>query len=183
MAAAFTDASFVAAQLGGLFLATAGIAKVLAPARTAEALLAYGVPHRLPLRKIAILLAICEITTGSAFLVTAHPALAFAVAGWYFLFAGLIAIGRRRGIADCGCLGSAPSAPDSAHLVMNILLGVACATYALRAPGPHRILPPGTALVIGLYGAMLLAGAALLTATIGTRTQISARLRAAGEHS
>lgn len=93
-----------------------------------------GLPWRGP---VVPLMAVAEVVTGAAVVVTgARPALVV-LALWYAGFVGFVAVALRREVplASCGCLGREDTPPTAAHLLVNIVFAVAAAVAAVSPFG------------------------------------------------
>ncbi len=160
-----------------MVFATAGIGKLLDPAGSRDALVAFGTP--LPLARLAApVLPILElaIATALAFESTARLG-ALAAAGLLMLFAGGIANALAHDRApDCHCFGQFHSAPASgAALARNAVLAAAALALAISGPDPSISgwAADRSALELGL-----LTGAVLLAALLWKARETQADRRA-----
>jgi methylamine utilization protein MauE len=149
--------------IAALLLVVGGIAKVFAPADTANALRAVGVPAPPMLVRIG---GAAEAVIGGLAIATADRAAALLVAVSYLAFAGFVGVALRRGspIATCGCFGKADTPPSLVHLFVNV--GAAAAALAIAVdPGdgiadvvsaqPLSGVPYLLLVVVGAYVAFL----------------------------
>jgi hypothetical protein len=104
-------------------LVVSGVAKVRSPRPAAESLLAIGVPVGAWMVRV---LAVAEIVLGVAAILRPTPAVAFAVASAYVLFAvaaSLFLWSPR--VRSCGCMGDRAVPPSVLHVVINLAAAAA----------------------------------------------------------
>lgn len=159
-------------------LVVAGAAKARRPADTARALGALR--HGVPLGPLAIAVpvaAAAEALLGAVALAVPHRPEATAVAASYAAFAAFVVVARRRGgvLATCGCFGTPDTPATRLHVVLDLLLAAAASVVAAEPPqGTTWTALAGSP----LHGAVLLAGAGLLTALVLAAMTGLARLHA-----
>ena len=118
-----------------LLLAVAGSLKVRAPANTATAARALG----LPLTSAAVrAVGGGEVALGAVAVVSGSPPAAAAVAASYVAFAAFVtvALARRLPLSTCGCFGGIDTPPTALHVVVNLAAAGVAVVAALRPPGP-----------------------------------------------
>jgi Methylamine utilisation protein MauE len=135
-------------------LVVSGVAKVRSPRPAAESLFANGVPVGAWMVR---LLAVAEIVLGLAAILRPRPAVAFAVAGAYVLFAvaaSLFLWSPR--VRSCGCMGDRAVPPSVLHVVMNLAAAAFAAAAALT--GVDSL--PSVVATLGWGAPLLVAGSA-----------------------
>ncbi len=123
-------------------LVAAGLGKAIRPDDTARALapLLPGSRARPPaqslVRSVLRAAALAETALGVVALALPRPATAALVALSYLAFAGVVAYAHRRGgpLSTCGCFGRPDTPPTVVHLLLNLALAAAAATFAVAAP-------------------------------------------------
>ncbi len=130
-----------------LVLVVAGTSKVSAPqlvAPTFAALLAGGSGDAPATRRgdgasgvwIARTLGTVELLVGIFALTVGGVGSAVAVAVTYVVFAGVVVMARRRGLASCGCFGLRSAPPSWVHVAVNAVSGAVAVGAAATADGP-----------------------------------------------
>lgn len=126
--------------IAAALLVVAGAAKVARPDDTARALAEIMPGGRrasaTTLRQLVRLGALAEAVLGLVALVLPRPLTAGLVALSYLAFFGTVAAARRRGgpLATCGCFGRPDTEPTKVHLLLDVVLAAAAATFAAAAP-------------------------------------------------
>lgn len=145
-------------------LAVAGVAKLVAPlpTRQAMALLSVAVPPT-----TVRLLGAAEVVLAVTTVVVGGVVLPLVVGALHLAFAGVIAaLLRRPGAASCGCFGSLDTPVSGLHLGAD-LVSAALAFAAAGSPGLREVLdgqPGGGIGYLVLVAAGTMAGVAVLTA-------------------
>lgn len=140
-------------------LVASGIAKIVRPARSAATLSLVRLPAW-----TARPLGVVEVGLGLGALAAGLFAPVVAVA--YLIFAVTAELGRRRGVADCGCFGTTNTPPTLTHVGVNLLAALVAGLAAtgrvdsvveVVAAQPAAGIPYlaaviiGTSLVVALY--------------------------------
>jgi len=130
-----------------LVLVVAGTSKVSAPqlvAPTFAALLS-GRSGKEPAGRsgdgssgvwVARTLGAVELLVGIVALTVGGVAAAVAVAVTYVVFAGVVVMARRRGLASCGCFGLRSAPPSWVHVAVNAVSSAIAVGAAVAADGP-----------------------------------------------
>jgi hypothetical protein len=144
-------------------LAVAGVAKIVSPRPTRQAISLVG----LPMPDVGVrLIGLAEMSIAAATVVVGGTALPIAVGAIHLVFAVVVLILRRRpGATSCGCFGSLDTPVSGLHLVAN-LVSAAIAFAAIGGPGLGSVVAdqPGGGLAYLLLVATGTAGAvAVLT--------------------
>jgi hypothetical protein len=117
-----------------VLLAGAGVLKAWAPADTANALRAVGVPLARTGRIVLVrVVGVVEAVLGVAALLTGNAVPGALVAVSYLAFASFVLVARRRQapISSCGCFGKVDTPPSPVHVVLDLLFaGVAVGAAA-----------------------------------------------------
>lgn len=140
-------------------LVSSGIAKIVRPASAAATLSLVRLP-----RWTARPLGVVEVGLGSGAL--AGLPLAPVVAAAYVIFGVTAELGRRQGVADCGCFGTTKAPPTLTHVGVNLLAALVATLAATGRVGsvagvvaeqpaagvPYLLaVTVGTSLVVALY--------------------------------
>jgi Methylamine utilisation protein MauE len=137
-------------------LVVSGVAKVRSPRPAAAALFAAGVPVT---GWMVRALAIAEIALGVTAILRPTPAVAFAVAGAYVVFAAAAAMFLwSPRVRSCGCLGDRAVPPSVLHVLMNLAAAAFAAAAALT--GVDSL--PSSVTALGWRAALLVAGSAAI---------------------
>jgi hypothetical protein len=152
------DAAFWAVCL---VLVASGATKVADPESFATALgsLGIGGPHRW----IAVIVGLAEIGVGLNALVLGGTLVAALAASAYALFAIVVLVARRRGLASCGCFGARSGPPSMIHAALNLGSAAVCAAAAVVGPA---------ALADGLDGLGAGASVAVVVGVLATSSLI-----------
>jgi hypothetical protein len=124
--------------IGAVLLIGSGGMKLIDRAPTRGALEAAGLPSS---TFAVLVLAVLEITVGTAALVADHPASALAVAGVYLGFGAFVgyALANDVPIQSCGCFGRVDTPPSVAHLALNGAFALAAVVVALTGSLAGRL--------------------------------------------
>jgi hypothetical protein len=116
-----------------LLLGMAGVAKVLRPVDTANALRAAGLPSGRTLVRVG---ALGEVALAVTALVVPGPLTGAMVAAAYAGFAVFVAVALNHGwvLASCGCFGRADTRPTVAHAALNVGAAASALWWALAWP-------------------------------------------------
>jgi hypothetical protein len=156
-------------------LAVGGAPKTWSPADTTRALRAMRLPVTRPLvRAIGATEVLCAV----AAVALPGRASALVIAGWYAVFAAVVALAlrSRAPLASCGCFGAVESPPSVAHLLL--VVGASAVSVAVAVSGVETLLPsrPSYAVVVvGLgslaawFGYLVMTRLAAVGAFSGTR--------------
>lgn len=130
-------AAWALAWIGAALLLAAGVAKVLRPVATADALAMLGFPASRP---VARLLGVGEAVLGGLLLSTAVlpaplPTVAAVGAGLAYLAFAVVA-GRllAAGASSCGCFGEVDAPLSRIHVAVDLALAVAAGVAATGTP-------------------------------------------------
>jgi hypothetical protein len=117
-----------------LLLGTAGVAKLLRPVDTANALRAAGLPSGRTLVRVG---ALGEVAVAVAALVVPGRLTGAMVAAAYSGFAVFVAVALRHGwvLASCGCFGRPDTRATVAHAALNAGAAASALWWALAWPG------------------------------------------------
>jgi hypothetical protein len=117
-------------------LVVAGASKVVRPADTVRAL-SQIFPHPRVLRVAVPVVAAAECALGAVAFIRPGLAVAVAVAASFAAFTIVVLAVRRRGgpLSTCGCFGTPDTPATWLHAVINALLALACAGWAVKPPG------------------------------------------------
>jgi hypothetical protein len=121
-----------------VLLGGAGIAKIIRPGDTTNALRAAGAHvNRGAVRAGAT----AEVGLAILALVFPGPVTGGLVALVYVAFAVFVLVGRRRGwaLASCGCFGRPDTPPTTAHAVLNVGAAAAAVWWAAAWPGDYGV--------------------------------------------
>jgi hypothetical protein len=123
-----TAAPYLAATV---LLAAAGVAKMVRPGDTVNALRAAGLSPR-PVRSLVRVGAAAEVALAVAAVVVPGVVTGALVGAVYAGFAVFIVVALRRGwaISSCGCFGRPDTPPTRAHAVLNVGAAVSAIWWA-----------------------------------------------------
>lgn len=122
--------------LAAALLVLAGVAKIVRPTSTAQALYAAGLPGGTgAVRGLGVV----EVVVGVAALLRPVPAVGFALAGLYAGFAAFVAYLKlaRPQAASCGCAGAHEVPPSWVHVAFNLtaaISGIVAAVVGVASP-------------------------------------------------
>lgn len=141
----------LAAHVAAGLVLVAGVAKVVRPSATSDAL---ALSHRSAASSLVRVLGTAEITLAVAVFAIGGPVLFGLLAGAYTAFL-LVAARQRTAGRSCGCFGAASTAVGPSHLVTNgVAALVAAGAAAIAAPSLPGFLP--TQVVPGVTSVLLL---------------------------
>jgi hypothetical protein len=148
-----------------LVLVASGATKVVDPAPFATALAALG-RYRSPSPAVSITVGAIEIVLGLSALALGGPWPAAAVSVAYALFAAVVLVARRRGLASCGCFGARSGAPSVTHAVVNLGSALVAGAAATTDPPAVAVGLEGLGIVaaLGVVLAVLVAASAIVVA-------------------
>ncbi len=75
---------------------------------------------------------VVEVAVAVALLTAPHPAVLGGAAALFGLFAALVQVARRRGVASCGCFGAIETPPNGLHVALNVVVAAALLVAAVR---------------------------------------------------
>ena len=112
--------TYAVALAAALLLLASGAVTVARPRAATAALDALGVA----VPGSGRVLGLGEIAVAAWFLASGGTVATLALGGAYVGFAGVVEVGRRRGLADCGCFGgTARTPPTRLHVVLTLTIG------------------------------------------------------------
>ncbi len=128
-----TAAPYLAATV---MLAAAGLAKLIRPGDTANALYGAGLPRRITVGSVRVV-AGAEVVVAAAALVAPGAVTGSLVAAAYTGFAlfVVLAIRRRWALSSCGCFGRPDTPPTVAHAVLNAGAAASAVWWAVAWQG------------------------------------------------
>jgi hypothetical protein len=68
---------------------------------------------------------VVEVAVAIGLLTAPHPAVLVGAATLFGLFAALVQVARRRGVASCGCFGVIETPPSGLHVALNVVVAAA----------------------------------------------------------
>ncbi|HVF18914.1 MAG TPA: MauE/DoxX family redox-associated membrane protein [Mycobacteriales bacterium] len=156
-------------------LAVGGAPKTWSPGDTTRALRAMRLPVTRPLVR---LIGLAEVVSAAAAVALPGRTSALVVAGWYAVFAAVVALALRTRVplGSCGCFGAAESPPSVLHLLL--VVGAAAVSLAVAATGARSLLPEQTSyalVVIGLAGMAAWFGYLVMTRLAALRVAPASR--------
>ena len=75
---------------------------------------------------------VVEVAVAIGLLTAPHPAVLVGAATLFGLFAALVQVARRRGVASCGCFGAIETPPSGLHVTLNVVVAAALFAAAVR---------------------------------------------------
>jgi len=145
-----------------LLLIVAGIAKIVRPVPTTDALASFGLPA---LPAAVVVLGVVESVVGVLALLVGGPILAVATGALYLGFLAVVWRALVTGATTCGCFGRVDSPPSWLHVVGNA--GFAAVSFvAVAGQTPAQVMADQPASGIGfVLGSGVIAGLALVVFT------------------
>jgi hypothetical protein len=75
---------------------------------------------------------VVEVAVAIGLLTAPHPVVLVAAATLFGLFAALVQVARRRGVASCGCFGVIETPPNGLHVALNVVVAAALLAAAVN---------------------------------------------------
>lgn len=161
------------AAMFSILLIVTGVAKMRAPADTARAIRAMGVPIH---NHVGRLLGVAEVSVGLGALVTGFASFLVAQGIMYSAFLGWVLLAKLKSVPmeSCGCLGTPDTPPYRGHMVVDSIAVIS--SFGVALSGQSRLFEGAPSQVVA--GLMLVAlGAALSWVTIGDGARLYGALR------
>jgi len=162
------------AAMFSILLVVTGVAKMRAPADTARAIRAMGLPIH---DQVGRLLGGVEVIVGFGALSTGFVPFLLAQGIMYAAFLGWVLLAKMKALPmeSCGCLGTPDTPPYWGHMVVDSIAVISSLGVALSGQGRRLFEGPPSEMAAGL--ALVVLGAALSWVVIGDGARLYGALK------